>query len=396
LLSHHVNLLEVLDPRTLAISASLTGLVFSGVLRAAIADGDPIAGALDWFSAALLTSLALCANAMQDIMPDIVSRVIANVCLTTAGFLLWQGARAYNGRSSVMHIVYVAAAVVAVCNFVFVFIWPSAQYRIICTSIGLSVGASLAAYEIGRARAAHLKIGVQVARTALYVFALFMLVRTIHAFIGGATPGSLTQSPMNTAAHLAGNLVLLTTMAGLVIIVNSTRAAQVRALAYSDQLTGVLSRRGFYSEVRNYADRPIKSGVVFVFDVDQFKASNGSKGHETGDRLLKLLGDTLREHAPADSLIARFGGDEFVVLSQNVDDAEAFATTTRKKFCARSISILNDSTLVGSGQSLKSIDVSIGWARCERFDEPHLSMALNRADRAMYETKIRQRSLQPA
>ncbi len=391
-----MNLLEVLDPRTLAISASLAGLVFSGVLRAAIADGDPIAGALEWFNAALLISFALCANAMQDFMPDFVSRVVANVCLTIAAFLLWQGARAYNGRSRAIHVVYLAAAIAALGNLLFVVIWPNVQGRIAVTSFGLMIGATLAAYEIRRAKAVHLKIGVQVAGFALYLFAFFMLVRTVHALIGGATPTSLTQSPMNTATHLVGNLVLLTTMAGFVILVNSTRAAQVRALAYSDQLTGVLSRRGFYSAIKNFAGRPMKKSFVFVFDIDRFKASNDTKGHDTGDRLLKLLCDTLREHAPSESLIARFGGDEFVVLSQHVQSAESFAAAARNSFSARSTSILNDTTLVGSGASITSADVSIGWAPCERADEPYLSMALHDADRAMYETKIRQRSRQPA
>jgi diguanylate cyclase (GGDEF)-like protein len=388
-----VNLLEALDPRTLAISASLAGLVFSGVLRAAIADGDPIAGALEWFSAALLISLALFANALQDILPDIVSRVVANVCLTAAAFLLWQGAREYNGGSRMMHVVYGAAGLVAVGNIVFLFLWPSVQARIMLTSVGLLCGATLAAYEIGRARAPHLKIGVQVASIALYVFALFMLLRTIHAFLGGATQTALTKSAMNTATHLVGNLVLLTTMAGLLMIVNSTRAERVRALAFTDQLTGALSRRGFYAEISKFAHRPIKKGFLFVFDIDRFKASNDAKGHETGDKLLKLLCDALREHAPPDSLIARFGGDEFVVLAQQVDNAELLAIASRKAFSARSSSVLNNATLVGSGYSIKSADVSVGWAACARVDEPYLSQTIHAADRAMYATKVKQRLL---
>jgi diguanylate cyclase (GGDEF)-like protein len=391
-----VNLLEVLDPRTLAISASLAGLVFSGVLRAAIADGDPIAGAVEWLSAALLISFALCANALQDLMPDLVSRVIANICLTIAAFLLWQGARAYNGRSRVVPIICLAGAVAAAANLLFVIVWPNVQGRIAVTSLGLMIGSALAAYEIGRANAAHLKIGVGVARTALYVFAFFMALRTIHALVGGATPNSLTQSPMNVLTHLVGNMVLLTTMSGFVILVNSTRAAQVRSLAFSDQLTGVLSRRGFYSAIKSLPDRPIKSAYVFVFDIDRFKLTNDAKGHDTGDRLLKLLCDTLREHAPSKSLIARFGGDEFVVLSPQVENPAVFAMDARKSFSARSTSVLNDTTLVGSGASIKTADVSIGWARCERVSEPHLSTALQQADHAMYETKVRQRSLRPA
>jgi diguanylate cyclase (GGDEF)-like protein len=391
-----LNLLEVLDPRTLAMSASLAGLVFSGVLWAALRDGDPIRGASEWFYAAVLISVALLANAMQDLLPDLVSRVIANVCLITAAFLLWHGARFYNQRSDVMRYVWLAAALAALGNVAFALIWSHTQARIAITSFGLLCGAGLAAYEIRRATGDHLRIGLRVTSYALMLFCVFMSIRLVHALLGGATPSTLTHNPMNTATHLVGNFVLLTTMAGLLMIVNSTRAHRIRALAFSDQLTGALSRRGFYAEINKFIDRPIKSGFLFVFDIDRFKMSNDAKGHETGDRLLKLLCDTLREHAPPNSLIARFGGDEFVVLAQHVDNAELFAIASRKAFSARSTSILNDSTLVGSGRSIKSVDVSVGWAPCERVDQAHLSQAMHNADRAMYDAKVKQRSLQPA
>jgi diguanylate cyclase (GGDEF)-like protein len=384
--------LDVLDPRTLAASAALAGFVFSGVLWGALRDGDPIVGAPQWFVSAALTSVALMTNAMQDMVPEVLARVIANVALVAGSFLVWHGARLYNGRSSVTGVLALATIVAFVANVAFVAIWPSPAHRIAVTSFGLMCGSLLAGHELMRTKSRHLRYGVLFTAIPLFVFAAFMAFRTLNAIFGTQTSTSLAQNPVNVASHLIGNLVLLSTLAGLTIIVNATRAAKIKALAYSDQLTRVLSRRGFYSKVGSHADRPLDNGLLFVFDVDRFKAVNDAKGHETGDKVLKLLANTLKEQLPAHSLIARFGGDEFVALVRNIEAPEAIAERIRTAFSQRSASVLNATTLVGS-QTLSKADVSIGWANCERLDEPHLSNALHQADRSMYETKVRRRQL---
>jgi diguanylate cyclase (GGDEF)-like protein len=390
--------LDVLDPRTLAASASMAGLVFSSVLWGSMRDGDPIVGAREWFYAAFLISVSLATNSMQDMLPDVLSRVVANVGLVAACFLLWQGARRYNGRASVVATIWAVSVIAFIANLALTAVWPSAQYRIAITSFGLLCGALLAAYEIRRAHenAPHLRFGVGVASWPLVLFACFMALRTVNALLGAQTTTSLVQNPINVATHLIGNLVLLTTLAGLTIIVNATRAAQVRSLAYTDLLTGVLSRRGFYSAIGAKGRRPFNSGNLFVFDIDRFKVANDLKGHETGDTLLKLLADTIRDHASPNALVARFGGDEFVVLTDDRTDAPAFADAVRSAFRERSRTVLDGSTLFGRGKStLATTEVSVGYAACASVEEPALSQALRSADRAMYESKIRQREQRP-
>jgi diguanylate cyclase (GGDEF)-like protein len=387
-----VNFFELLDPRTLAASASLAGVVFSAVLFGAMRDGDPIAGARGWFVAALLISLGLFVNATQDMMPDMLARVIANVLLVVACFLIWQGARHFNGRSSAAFMVALAGAVTFVGNIAFTFVWPNVGGRIAITSLALMCGALFAALEILRAKGSHLRFGVLVTAAPLFLFAVFMVIRAINATLGHQTPTSLSPNPINVATHLIGNLVLLTTLAGLTIIVNATRAAHVRALAYSDQLTGVLSRRGFYSAMSSTRLGPKKNGHLFVFDIDQFKQVNDQKGHAIGDKLLVLLTSTIAERAPTGALIARFGGDEFVMVCDANIDAAQFVTKVKKIFRDRSSSILSESTLIQrTAQQMLTADVSVGHAVCENLADTQLAQALREADRAMYNAKIRQR-----
>jgi diguanylate cyclase (GGDEF)-like protein len=387
-----MNLFELLDPRTLSASASLAGLVFSAVLFGAMRDGDPITGAREWFFAALLISLGLFVNATQDMMPDMLARVIANVLLVGACFLIWQGARHFNGRSSVTLYIAAASLITFVGNFAFTYQWPNAGGRIGVTSVALMCGALLAAFELLRSKIPHLRFGVLVTALPMLLFAAFMVIRTVNAMLGLQTPTSLSPTPINVATHLIGNVVLLTTLAGLTIIVNATRAARVRALAYSDQLTGVLSRRGFYSSINSKSHRPIQSGQLFIFDIDQFKSVNDQKGHEAGDKLLKLLTTTINDHAPSNALLARFGGDEFVMVCDAALNAETFSEKIRKTFHDRSSAVLNETTLFGRTTSqVLSADVSIGHAKYENLSTSTLAQAMRDADRAMYNSKIRKR-----
>jgi diguanylate cyclase (GGDEF)-like protein len=384
--------LDVLDPRTLAASAALAGIVFSAVLWGAMRDGEPVAGAREWFYSAVLISIALCTNAMQDIVPDVLARFLANVCLIAACFLLWQGARLFNRRPPVTRYIWVITALALIVNFVLTWSWPSVAGRIFFTASGLCVGSLLTALELRRATAAHLRFGVAIASIPMFFFSLTMVLRASNALLGEQQQLSLAQTPLNVAAHLVGNFVLLTTLAGLTIIVNATRSAQVKALAYSDQLTNVLSRRGFYSAINSFAIRPMKNGQLFVFDIDRFKVVNDTKGHAIGDKLLKLLTDTIRDYAPRDALVARFGGDEFVVLADDDIDPEVFAEKVRSAFRERSLTMLNDTTLFGHSQGIpRGAEVSVGYSRCRSVDETQLSQALRDADRTMYESKIRRR-----
>jgi diguanylate cyclase (GGDEF)-like protein len=104
---------------------------------------------------------------------------------------------------------------------------------------------------------------------------------------------------------------------------------QSRDLALTDQLTGLPNR----SAVLRIAERMIRSterwnkcGVMFI-DIDNFKFINDTFGHETGDQVLLYVSETLRSILTDNMKIARFGGDEFLIILENTsyDRIEAFA-----------------------------------------------------------------------
>lgn len=153
-------------------------------------------------------------------------------------------------------------------------------------------------------------------------------------------------------------------------------------LARHDALTGLLNRVGFVDalQARLAADgRHEKPCVLLFLDLDNFKPINDTFGHQAGDRLLMLVAERLRHALPPTDIIARMGGDEFVVLADGVaaDDTMAIGE--------RIIKALAASYELGDGISA-CVSASIGIAMSpEHATEAELLLAI--ADIALYQAK---------
>ena len=98
---------------------------------------------------------------------------------------------------------------------------------------------------------------------------------------------------------------------------------QIRHLALHDALTGLPNRSCFEQRLAQQIEQAKVEGhrlAVLFIDLDRFKHINDSLGHHEGDQLLRTLAARLRQAVGADNLLARMGGDEFVVIQQPVSD----------------------------------------------------------------------------
>jgi len=155
-------------------------------------------------------------------------------------------------------------------------------------------------------------------------------------------------------------------------------------LATHDELTG-LPNRFFLSQNLGptLADtaRPGLSGVVLFVDLDGFKAVNDSLGHSYGDRLLVQVAQRLERVTRAGDMVARFGGDEFIVACPSTDVSSAqLAERIEHEL---SVPFELDGHVV-------TISASVGWAHVTEGVTPEALMAL--ADRAMYAVKAQRRT----
>ncbi|MEF8690744.1 UNVERIFIED_CONTAM: GGDEF domain-containing protein, partial [Comamonas sp. A-3] len=145
-----------------------------------------------------------------------------------------------------------------------------------------------------------------------------------------------------------------------------------------DALTQLLNRRSFqeYAQQR-LADTRLYPMAVLACDIDHFKHVNDSWGHKRGDEVLQLVSMTLKDSVRENDLVARFGGEEFVLLLTEISlkDAEAIALRIQ-----RDLRLNNE--VLPSGYTLT---LSFGISALD--SNTPLDQALREADRLLYEAK---------
>ena len=159
---------------------------------------------------------------------------------------------------------------------------------------------------------------------------------------------------------------------------NDELLARLAGEARTDKLTGLLNRRGFEEHAAielAHARREGHSIAVAAFDIDYFKRINDEWGHETGDRVLARLGTVLTTQSRDVDVVARIGGEEFVILLPSSDSADADAFTQR----------IRRALAAADASGLPAVRVSAGVAAAHA--PANVEALLLRVDSALYAAK---------
>ena len=158
---------------------------------------------------------------------------------------------------------------------------------------------------------------------------------------------------------------------------------QIRQLATHDDLTGLLNRRAMLDRMQLEQRRSLRSGsplLIAQLDIDHFKAVNDTHGHAAGDLVLQSFADTVRRNVRDTDVLARWGGEEFVLLLCDTPAADAVTLMERLRQAVQAMQV----PVAQGGQPI-TVTVSIGLARHAPADP--LAGTLERADRALYAAK---------
>jgi diguanylate cyclase (GGDEF)-like protein len=174
----------------------------------------------------------------------------------------------------------------------------------------------------------------------------------------------------------------------LVIIINifiiNYYQTRLEKYANKDDLTGLFNRRYFSIIAKKdiaLAQRNKSTVSIIMFDIDHFKEINDNFGHDTGDRVLKLISDSIRPALRASDTAARIGGDEFAVIMPDTDNSGAFQTAARLSALIETISFPDFETLQ------KKITTSMGIVTVRNCSGKNLEYFLLKADQQLYKSK---------
>jgi diguanylate cyclase (GGDEF)-like protein len=152
-----------------------------------------------------------------------------------------------------------------------------------------------------------------------------------------------------------------------------------KEMARTDQLTGAVNARYFFELAQMEIERLVRYKRPFTIaylDLDNFKSVNDRLGHAEGDKVLIGIVDTIQDNLRRTDIVARFGGDEFVILLPETDDQAAHAVVSR----------MHRSLMEKMKEHLWTVTFSIGVVTCL---DTHRSVddLMKSADNLMYQVK---------
>jgi len=181
--------------------------------------------------------------------------------------------------------------------------------------------------------------------------------------------------------NLAISLFFTLIFALIIILILKSYHKRLERLADFDELTNIPNRRKFNEEFERFIllfKRDAKPISLLFLDIDNFKSINDKLGHQAGDEVLIKIAKILRKNIRKTDLLARWGGEEFVIafIDTNINDAFKISQKIRE-------AIENDEDL--KEITSNSVTASFGLTTCN--DSDSSDSIISRADDAMYEAK---------
>lgn len=208
--------------------------------------------------------------------------------------------------------------------------------------------------------------------------------------LGGGHPGALENNTLlvsktkvewpiegNTAPiRDQNNDIIGVVLAFREITEQRKKQKEVEYISFHDSLTGLYNRRFFEEELRRLNTKRNLPLSLVMFDVNGLKLTNDAFGHKAGDQLLKKVAEAMKEECRADEIIARIGGDEFVIILPKIDSKQA-------EIIAKRISARIAREKVNS----LALSVSFGWGT-KKEPEQNIEAVFKSAEDYLYRRKL--------
>jgi len=318
--------MELVDPRTFLIVANLLGLLCALVLWVqAKSFPDDIHGLRDWAIAVVLIGCASGLSSLRGILHDGITIVAASGMLLAGQLLLIVGLQRFGGRAPVWRPTLDVIGAVLLLIIFLTFSTHNYQGRIFIMALAhigfFSYGALLAwrAEPRGfgsRFLAATFLLGAGVAAWRIATLSL----------ASGESDAAFDRNLIQQVYLGMFSLGVLGLSIGFILLANERLRVALEFMATRDPMTGMLNRRAFFARAGIEWARSVRSRrplAVITADIDFFKKVNDTHGHHVGDLVIKDFAQRAAGLLRVPDILARFGGEEFVILLPDTDIGSA-------------------------------------------------------------------------
>ncbi|MES2161537.1 MAG: GGDEF domain-containing protein [Pseudomonadota bacterium] len=310
----------------LLVQVCVTLLTTALLVASACYSGSP--PELRWWALGnLLVSVGL-AMTNLDGLPVVLSMVVGYGVIAFGLGLVLRGLRVHCSDTLSWRGVAVITVLALLVSAYFSLIVPSLRARLCFSGFYFALLNWLCAVTIARHGGWR---GVIISVIGFTVLGLALFLRGVHMLFHG-DPADVPSSLVMGTSMLVIPLAQVCIAFGLILMVMWRYAERLRRLSTLDALTGALNRAGLEihgKRVALRAQRGRRSLAVIMIDVDFFKTINDTYGHPVGDEVLRHLAGILKLELRPYDLLARFGGEEFVLVLDGSDLAAATKVAER-------------------------------------------------------------------
>src|SRR6266851_1947108 len=351
-----------LDVTTLFITATCITALLGLLLLSAWAQ-ERIRALAWWGTAYLIGGFSVAIWSVENLISPPLPTGAANALLFFACGMIWTAARIFHGRPVLWGAMSAGSIVWLVACMLPEFAqWPWG--RIVLSSLVVSIYTFLTAAELWRERRKTLLRRWPAIFVPILHGAVFLLPIPLASLLP-AERGIMSLASGWIALFALETMLYVVGTAFIVLVLAKERSVRIhRDAASTDEMTGLLNRRGFFAAAHQLVARQAAKREpvsVLMFDLDHFKSINDRFGHRVGDEALRLFASTAGSNMRAADVIGRFGGEEFVaMLPGNLADAATAAERMRMAFRAAAGTVADcrlDAT-VSIGAASGGIDVA--------------------------------------
>ncbi len=372
---------EFLDLRTLSVNNIVMSLSFAACLLIYSAYHTEFKGIKQTAHAFLISSCAFSLMGLRDYIPDFLSIWLPNILLVLSMAFIHLGfTYFYQFDARVMkrfHFIMLVG-MSAIVTF-FTYFDDNVNARIVALSFFVSIQCL---YIMQTLLKGHSKANLTIAISYLF-FSLFFLIRALFTLSEDNISDFMEAGLMHSLSVVVYELLVAATSFGMVWIVSYSVQRVLLEQASHDPLTKVLNRRALEDIITTEHSRSVRSSApmsVIMLDIDHFKRINDRFGHGRGDEVLIEIANVLTNNTRSYDSVARFGGEEFIILLPNtsVDQAEVIAENLRMKVATHDYNFKPEEGV--------EITASFGATECNLIKEGWLKV-LERADSGLYKAK---------